>query len=312
MVKKEIAPRIVIRRPKRVKHEHHGGAWKIAYADFITAMMAFFLIMWILALVPKENLGEMAQYFKRPLIEAVQATHGTGQDRSLIPGKSPSVIPNPNPLPTPQIAPEVRAVTPQGAGGPNAAEREDAQRLEDLKSAIERLIDTDPVLSEFRPQMLLDMTPEGLRIQIVDQQNRPMFQSGKATVQPYMQTILRQIAPLFNALPNAITLSGHTDATPYIGGDRAYSNWELSSDRAHAARQELMAGGLESNKVKRVLGLGPTVSLIKDNPYAPVNRRISVLVLNAKTEARMDSESSTEAFSIGAQGEIIRAHIRAQ
>lgn len=286
------APRIVIRRKKTGHAAHHGGAWKIAYADYVTAMMAFFLVMWLLSLVPKEGLGEVAEYFRKPLIEAISSGSGPGQDKSVIPGKAPSVIPNVNPVPNRD--------TPQDPD----AEIRDTRRLEDLRGELEELINTEPVLRQFRPQMILDMTSEGLRIQIVDQQNRPMFQTGSAIVQPYMRTILRELGPLFNKLPNSLTISGHTDATQYARGERAYSNWELSADRANAARQELIAGGMDEAKVKRILGLSSSVSLVNDDPYAAVNRRISLVVLNQRSERRMDLESSTDDLNVDSEGNV--------
>ncbi len=149
------------------------------------------------------------------------------------------------------------------------------------------------MLRQFRPQLLLDMTPDGLRIQILDQQNRPMFTTGSAVVQTYMRDILRELAPLINQLPNPITISGHTDALRYASGDRNYSNWELSADRANSARRELVAGGLVENKIKRILGLGDTVDLVKDDPMAAVNRRISILVLNRRAERRIDEQNAS-------------------
>src|SRR5690606_6029457 len=172
------------------------------------------------------------------------------------------------------------------------AESRDIRRLQDLKSDLEELIRTDPILRQFRPQLLLDMTPDGLRIQIVDQQNRPMFNTGSAVVQSYMRTILRQLGPVFNRLPNSITISGHTDAMQYATGERLYSNWELSADRANSARQELVAGGMHETKIKRVLGLSSSVPLIKDDPNAAVNRRISLLVLNQRAERRIDEQDA--------------------
>ncbi|MBC7203197.1 MAG: flagellar motor protein MotB [Pusillimonas sp.] len=287
------APRIVIRRKRGEHAAHHGGAWKIAYADYVTAMMAFFLVMWLVALIPRESLGEMAEYFRMPLMDAIRGGERINDSTSVIPGQSPSVIPNKNPLPARPASQE--------------SEHRDAQRLQGLKTQIEALIDTDPVLRQFRPQLLLDMTPEGLRIQIIDQQNRPMFQTGSAVVQPYMRTILRELGPLFNQISNAVTISGHTDAQQYARGERAYSNWELSADRANAARQELVAGGMQEGKVKRILGLSSTVNLIKDDPNAAVNRRISVVVLNQRTERRIDEESATGTFSVDAQGNVAEA-----
>src|SRR5690606_25799681 len=150
----------------------HGSAWKIAYADYMTAMMAFFLVMWILSLVPREELPHIAEYFRTPLMTAITRGPSIDNSSSVIPGGSPSPIPNQNPA--------LRSPSSMDA------ESRDIRRLQDLKSDLEELIRTDPILRQFRPQLLLDMTPDGLRIQIVDQQNRPMFNTGSAVVQSYM------------------------------------------------------------------------------------------------------------------------------
>ncbi len=283
---KQDTGRVVVRRKRAYGEAHHGGSWKIAYADFMTAMMAFFLVMWLLSLVPKSELQGIAEYFRTPLITAVTGGENLDNSKSIIPGGQPSPIPNISPPPTPSSSLDVEDV-------------QDQTNLENLKEQLENLIEHNPVLKQFRPQLLLDMTPDGLRIQILDQKNRPMFATGSAHVQPYMRDILRELAPPINQLPNAITLSGHTDAMPYASGDRSYSNWELSADRANSARRELVTGGLVEKKVKRILGLGDTVNLIKDDPLAEVNRRISILVLNRAAERRIDRQNAAGAH--GAQ-----------
>src|SRR5690606_8551171 len=235
-------PRIVIRR-KRPRHDApHGGSCKIAYADFMSAMMAFFLVMWLVSLVPQKDLQEMAEYFRMPLMEAITGGPKNDAGSTVIPGGSPSVIPNPH------LIPSRGDVHTEG-------DLRDAQRLENLKTDLERLIETDPILQQFRPQLLLDMTPDGLRVQIIDKHNRPMFTTGSAQVQSYMRDILRELGPVFNELPNSISVAGHTDDIQYASGEREYSNWELSADRANAARKELVAGGMDEPKVKRILGL---------------------------------------------------------
>lgn len=276
-------PRIVIRRGSKAKKEAPHGGWKIAYADFMTAMMAFFLVMWLLSLIPREELSTVAEYFRTPLVTAI--TGGQREDRgeSIIPGGQPSIIPNPNPNP---------ATQPSDSDGTGDGDARDQERLEDLKSELENLIQTDPVLMQFRPQLLLDMTPEGLRVQIIDRDNRPMFATGSAQVQPYMRDILRELGPIFNELPNTLSISGHTDSTPFLSGGRSYGNWELSGDRANSARRELISGGMDQSKVKRVLGLADTVSLV-DNPADAMNRRISIIVLNRKTERLIDQQNQS-------------------
>lgn len=285
---KSDSDRIVVRRRRRSNHKGgHHGAWKIAYADYVTAMMAFFLVMWLLSLIPRDDLVGVAEYFRMPLMTAVMGGEKVDTSSKVVPGGSPSPIPNTNPI--------TQRRSPIRGGG----ERRDMQRLEDLKAELEALIRTDPVLSEFRPQLLLDMTPEGLRVQIVDQQNRPMFATGSAYVLPHMRAILRELGPLFNGLPNRLTITGHTDAVQYASGERLYSNWELSADRANAARRELVAGGMDEAKIKHVLGLSSTVSLIKDDPNAAVNRRISILVLNQRTERLIDEQNEVGQFEGG-------------
>lgn len=277
--------RVVVRRKQQVQDVAPAtGSWKIAYADYMTAMMAFFLVMWLLSLVPQSDLKEIAEYFRMPLMDAIRGGGSVGEySGTPIPGSPPAIIPHIVPAQGDAISPEnVR----------------DINRLEDLRSELDTLIETDPVLEQYRPQLLLDMTPDGLRVQIIDQQNRPMFAMGSARMQPDMSVILRALAPVFNRLPNSITLAGHTDAVQYASGEREYSNWELSADRANAARRELVAGGLDETRVKQVLGLSSTVSLIKDDPDAAVNRRISIVVLSEQAERRIDAQAHSRDTAI--------------
>ena len=149
-------------------------------------------------------------------------------------------------------------------------------------------------MSEYRPQLLMDMTPDGLRLQILDRENRPMFDMGSAQLQPEMRVILRRLGPLLSRMPNSLSITGHTDARQYATGEREYSNWELSADRANAARRELVVGGMDESKVRRVLGLSSSVNLVED-AYADVNRRISIVVLNRRAERRMDEQDASYA-----------------
>lgn len=269
---------IVVRRKAKRGKERNGGSWKIAYADFMTAMMAFFLVMWILTLIPEEDLKEVAEYFRMPLMEAVVGGMRADHTPSVIPGGDPSPIPNPYPA---------------TGGSDNDGHAQDMERLEDLKFELETLIQSDPELRKFHPQLLLDMTQDGLRIQIIDKKNRPMFSMGSAIVQSSMRTILRSLSGLLNEMPNRLQIAGHTDSYQYASGEREYSNWELSADRANAARKELVAGGLAEDKIKQILGVGSMVSLIKDNPTAAVNRRISITVLSRQAEDRIDAQNES-------------------
>lgn len=283
------APRIVVRK-KRPSHDegHSGGSWKIAYADFMTAMMAFFLVMWILSLVPKSELKDLADYFRRPLISAVTGDPHKQASRNVIPGGGTA-----SPIPNQSNLPDIGTLIPQV----NRSEQsEDSERLENLKRSVDLQIENNPTLKNFKPQMLMDMTPEGLRIQILDNQQQPMFATGSARLNPEMVYILKELAPLLNDMPNGISISGHTDATQYVTGEHAYSNWELSADRANSARQALVNNGLSESKIRRILGLSSTINLVKDDPYSPINRRISIVVLNHRAEQVLDKMNASPAL----------------
>ena len=256
---------IVIRR-KKVVHAHHGGAWKIALADFMTALMALFLVMWILSVSDEETRRSVAEYFSTPLISAM-----TSGDRS----GSTQVIPGGGPDPTHTDGERARIDILQHSR-PSVQER---RFFNDLQERSERAIEQDPELRHLRSQMRFDLTREGLRIQLLDTEQRPMFELGSDQVAPYMRNLLRTMAPLLNELPNDLSISGHTDSVPYAGGYRGYSNWELSNDRANASRRELVAGGLDPDQLLRVSGFADRVRLPDTAPTDPVNRRIELVVL---------------------------------
>jgi chemotaxis protein MotB len=165
-----------------------------------------------------------------------------------------------------------------------ALAKADADRLKALKGKIEAAIESNSTLKMYKKQLLLDITTEGLRIQMVDEQNRPMFALAKAELQPYTKEILHEIGKALNEVPNKISLSGHTDSAPYGLGEKGYSNWELSADRANASRRELIFGGMDESKVLRVVGLSSSVLFDKQDPLNPINRRISIIVMNKKAE----------------------------
>lgn len=273
--------RIVVRRHANAKHPHHGGGWKIAYADFMTAMMAFFLVMWLLAISSPKQLAGIAEYFRMPLKVAINGGPNSSMSSSVIPGGGQDAA---------RTEGEVRRA---------AGDASDTERLRELKQRLDQVIDANPLLRQFRPQLLIDITSEGLRIQIVDSRKRPMFNLSSATVAPYMRVILREIGPVLNDLPNKITLSGHTDATPYVAGGNSYSNWELSADRANASRRELVAGGMTEAKVLRVMGVASTMHLNKEDPLDPVNRRISIIVLNRRAQAQIEHENANNGNAAG-------------
>ena len=280
-------PIIHVKRYKRREAAHHGGAWKVAYADFVTAMMAFFLVMWLVTAVSKEQRAAIFDYFKNPSMEPGRTVkpspgqtgpggastspinlHG-GLDaprttQSLKPGIGAPEVPH-APLPTP------------------AQEANEKKQLDALMADLREAVSKSQALEPFKDQLLLDITPEGLRIQIVDAQNRPMFDLGSARLKTYTTSILRELTPYLNSVPNHISLTGHTDTTPYAG-ITGYTNWDLSTDRANAARRALESAGLATGRVARIVGLSSSVLFDKTNPRNPVNRRISIVVLTHKAE----------------------------
>ncbi|MBS0484268.1 MAG: flagellar motor protein MotB [Proteobacteria bacterium] len=277
---------IVIKRIKKVAGGHHGGAWKIAYADFVTAMMAFFLLMWLLGSSTKSQLEGISEYFKTPLKVAMMGGSSIGETSSVLKGGGTDLTRQHGEVKKGEIKDDIKAKK-------IIKERIERIKLEGLKKKIEEAIENNPSLKKFSNQLLLDITSDGLRIQIVDEQNRPMFALGKAELQPYTKTILREIGKMLNDVENKISLSGHTDAKPFPSGDKGYSNWELSADRANASRRELIIGGMDTNKVLQVIGLSSAVLFDKNEPLNPINRRISIVVMNEKAEKAVTMDDQT-------------------
>ncbi len=275
---------IIVKKIKKGGHGHHGGAWKIAYADFVTAMMAFFLLMWLLNAVSKDKLGGISEYFKTPLKVALMGGPSSGSENTILKGGGVDVARNPG---------DARKGQSGENNKVNAKREEEKQKLSKLKEKVEKAMESNPTLKPFSKQLMLDITSEGLRIQIVDEQNRPMFGSGSDKLQPYTKDILRELGQILNEVPNRISLSGHTDAVNY-GDGKGYGNWELSTNRANAARRELVTGGMSDEKTFRVVGLGSAAPLDKDNPVNPINRRISIIVMNKETEASLLKEAGKE------------------
>lgn len=298
---------IVVKRIKKGGGGAHGGAWKIAYADFVTAMMAFFLLMWLLGSTAQGDLEGIADYFQNPLKVAMQGGEGTGDSSSILQGGGEDLTRSVGQVKRGDVA-SSRAINLDAAGGKRKtdaelaaeqlAERRERSRLIDLKGRLEAIIEANASLRQFKNQILMDITTEGLRIQLVDEQNRPMFTSSSAELRPYTRELLREIARALNDVDNRISLSGHTDSAQYAGGERGFSNWELSSNRANASRRELVAGGLEAGKMVRVVGLADTIPLNRDDPFDPINRRISIIVLNKTTEEVLRGASSTTGVEV--------------
>ncbi|MDP3813541.1 flagellar motor protein MotB [Pseudomonas sp.] len=278
---------IIVKRVKKTAGGHHGGAWKIAFADFATAMMAFFLVMWLMSSATPEQKKLISGYFKDPI----------GFSESA----SPYVIDlggTPTPSPDRTLNPEEK---PEGEETPAEAEQQQAEalaeelereRLELLLQELQNKVDKNPQLQRFKDQILFEITQDGLRIQITDAENRPMFDLGSARLQPYFEDILLAMTDTIAAVPNKISISGHTDAKPFVGrGD--FGNWELSADRANAARRVLVAGGYDEEQVARVVGYASSALFDRNDPLNPVNRRIDIVVLTKKAQRTIE----------GAQGE---------
>lgn len=291
---------IVIKRKKVIAGGAHGGAWKIAYADFVTAMMAFFLLMWLLGSTAKGDLAGIASYFQNPVKVSMAGGSGSGDATSVLQGGGKDLTRQAGQVKKGDV--EARKTTSFSKEAKAEARRQETQKLEALKADIEKMIEQSPQLAQFKKQMLLDITSEGLRIQIVDEQNRPMFDSSSSDLKPYTREILRQIGKSLNGVTNRISLAGHTDAAQFSGGDKGFSNWELSASRANASRRELIAGGLNDAKIIRVVGLASTVLFDKNDPLSSINRRISIVVLNQKTEQAILSEEGPESDVDGDEG----------
>jgi chemotaxis protein MotB len=302
-------PIIIVKKKKKGGHGHHGGAWKVAYADFVTAMMAFFMVMWLVAAVSKEQRAAIFDYFKNPSMEP-------GKSAKPAPGQMGPGGASTSPINLHGGLDAMRpAVTKQrdigGTAAPivsrndasqdgaakiksqehthnpedlaTAAKEAEHKQLESLMAELKEAVDKSQALEPFKDQLLLDITPEGVRIQIVDAQNRPMFDVGSAHLRDYTTAILRELAPYLDSVPNRISLTGHTDMRPYPSNN-GYTNWELSADRANAARRALVAGGLPDQKISRVVGLSSSVLFNKAEPQSPINRRISIVVMTKQAE----------------------------
>ena len=301
-------PIIIVKKKKAGEAAHHGGAWKVAYADFVTAMMAFFLVLWLVTAISKEQRAAVFDYFKNPSMEPGKSAKpapgqmgpggastspinlGGGLDapRTTQSRKPGAGIPTPTAVPVKQGDPSAPAsdadkIKADALALEKAQTELDKKRMEALMQDLKEAINKSQALAPFKDQLLLDITPEGLRIQIVDAQNRPMFDIGSSKLKGYTATILHELTPYLNSVPNRISLTGHTDTTPYAGIS-GYTNWDLSTDRANAARRALEGSGLSTDRISRVVGLSSSVLFDRASPRNPINRRISIVVLTREAE----------------------------
>jgi len=273
---------IIVKRVKKVAGGHHGGAWKIAFADFATAMMAFFLVMWLMSSATPEQKKLISGYFQDPI--------------GFTESASPHVIdlggtPTPSPDRTlnPELEPAQSEAQIDAQQAEAFAEQIERERLELLLQELQNKVDENPELQKFKDQILFEITQDGLRIQIMDAENRPMFALGSAQLQPYFEDILLALVETIAAVPNKISISGHTDAKPFSGrGD--FGNWELSASRANAARRTLVYGGYPEEQIARVVGYASSALFDRKDPFNPVNRRIDILVLTKKAQRSIEGE----------------------
>jgi len=301
---KKLQP-IIVKRIKKGGHGHHGGAWKIAYADFVTAMMAFFLLMWLLGSTSEGDKKGIADYFQSPLKVAMFGGSGSGDSSHVVKGGGQDLTRTTGQVKRGDVDAKRDTVNLQALKQEQV--RAEIARLEDLKKKVEQKIAESSKLAPLASQLRLDMTRDGLRIQIADEYSRPMFASGSAVVQPYMRELLREIGQVLGVVPNHLTLEGHTDAQPFSAGERGYSNWELSADRANASRRELVAGGLPDERVLRVQGLASSTLFDSADPMSATNRRISIIVMNRDAEDRLFRTAPELAQTFAAEGAVMPA-----
>ncbi|MCU1729772.1 flagellar motor protein MotB [Pseudomonas sp. 7P_10.2_Bac1] len=279
---------IIIKRVKRYAAGHHGGAWKIAFADFATAMMAFFLVLWLITAATPEQKLAIGGYFKDPI-----GFSDSGTPYVIDLGGTPALAPEKTLNPDEKLEPVPDKVKIDEDQIQSMAEQVEKERLELLLQELQNKVEENPQLKKFKDQLLFEITPDGLRIQIMDAANRPMFDVGSARLKPYFEDILLAMADTIGAVPNKISISGHTDATPYAGtGD--FGNWELSANRANAARRTLVAGSYPDSQVARVVGYASSVLFDKASPTNPINRRIDIVVLTKKAQQAIEGEQGAE------------------
>lgn len=270
---------IIIKRISKCPHCAHGGAWKVAFADFMTAAMAFFLMLWVLGGVNDEEMKAMAEYFRDPtVIESPPA--------NLVESK------NAGQTTDSMIDMGGFKDTPKGTEGneDGSGKQQEKEQMEQMMLMLKQQIESNPTLAELKNQLKIDITPNGLQIQVLDDRKRPMFGTGVDLPRDYAAALLIEVGKVLKTTNNRISIAGHTDSSGYQS-NAEYTNWELSADRANAARRLLLNGGVTPNKIAQVVGLSDTVPFDKENPYNPRNRRISIIVLNKDAEVRLKSLS---------------------
>ena len=301
---KKLQP-IIIKKVKKGGHAAHGGAWKIAYADFVTAMMAFFLLMWLLGSTTEGDKKGIADYFGSPLKIAMGGGSGSGDSSSVVKGGGTDLTRSAGQVNKGDV--ETRRRSLQLKALKAEQRRAEAARLESLKQRVEDVLAANPKLAALKSQIRLEMTRDGLRIQIVDEQSRPMFDSGSAVVKPYMRDLLREIGGVLDRgaePPDA----RRPHRRPALRRRRTRLQQLGAVERpANASRRELGAGGLPEERVLLVQGLASSVLFDPSAPASPANRRISIIVMNREAENRLlrlkadDEEAAEPADPVGSE-----------
>lgn len=286
----EEAGNIIIKKTIKKGGGHHGGAWKVAYADFVTAMMAFFLLLWLLNVTTDEQRNAISNYFDPTHPKVSDSTSGAG---GVLGGLSTA--------PEGAMVTNVQQITPTQPTtqipNPQSKERQEEQeRFKEAQEEIKQAIQQVPELAAMAENLIVDMTPEGLRIQIVDSEGRSMFASGSAEMYQETRLLLGKVAEIIRDLPNELSLRGHTDSVPYPPG-ATYTNWELSSDRAQSSRRVLEEFGFPLERINNVTGKADTEHLVEDDPRNPRNRRISIVLLKEEI-------TNPEKFAAPTQGTV--------
>lgn len=300
---------LVVKKKLKGADGGHGGAWKVAYADFVTAMMAFFLLLWLLNATTADQKAGLSNYFQPKTVTSGDesgsggmlgglAVGAIGNLRSA--GSPPTVtIPIPSAGGPKEVKGKAEAALTSEEPNPDSANFEARKREEEAfnraKADLRLAVEQSDELRDFQDSLLVDETPEGLRIQLVDREKATMFKPGSAELTPYFEALLQIVSRIVARFPNPVSLRGHTDSAP-LPPDAPYTNWELSGDRANTARRTMVEAGLPSDRIADVIGRADTEHLFPKEPNAPSNRRVSILLL------RM-SENKPDGAASPAQGD---------
>ena len=297
-------PLVIRRVSEDGRHGHHGGAWKVAYADFVTAMMAFFLLLWLLSSASDKTRKGLADFFSDATVD-IGPPGGAG---GVLAGMTPLPNPLPSPpgpllerrlaLPRPEQDPAELGLAQAGDGpelapAPGSAGQDEAAQFDHARSAILMALETSPELRPFADSLLIDETREGLRIQILDREQAPMFPLGSDVIYPHARKLLEAVVRAIADLPQRISIRGHSDALPFAP-HTGYDNWRLSADRANATREAKTEAGLEPRRIAEVVGKGDAEPLAPDRAYDPRNRRISIVLLRTPLPDSPDASMAIE------------------